>query len=118
MPSTALPVRVTPEGKLEQQETLDATLELVRAMAATTATTWPHAPWFGLLELFEEASKREKQEHEALKDALNTAFDELGAEYRVQSVVSGTRGGDGRRGFQLTFVDRGGKSFFGEVATA
>ncbi len=113
---TALPVRVTPDGKLAQQDPLDAVLGLIRIMAGTTSTTWPHARWFGLLELFLEAAGREKQDHETLKDALNTGLQNLGVtDYRIQSVTTGPLDGGGRRSFQLTIQDPAGQALFGQI---
>lgn len=113
---TALPLRVTPEGRLAQQDPLEAVLETIRVMAGTTATTWPHAPWFGLFELFTEAAGRQKQDHESLKDALNLALGNLGvAAYTVQAVTTGAADGSGRRSFQLTLLDRQGQALFGRV---
>ena len=117
MPSTALPLRVTSDGKLAQQDSFDAVLGVIRIMAGTTATSLPHARWFGLFELFHEASRREKQDHENLKDAINAALRELGvAEFQVQSVTTGAIDGTGRRGFQMTMVDGRGDARFGEIA--
>ncbi len=119
MLSTGLPLRVTPDGKLAQQDSFDAVLGLIKAMAGTTATTWPHARWFGLLEQFNEAARREKQDHENLKDAINAGLGELGvADIRVQSVTTGTIDGHGRRTFQITMVDGRGEARFGQVAAA
>ena len=116
MRCTALPFRVTPEGKLEQQDGFDAVLELIRAMAGTTATNWPHAPWFGLLELFAEAANRDRQDQESLKDAINVALKNLGVvEWTVQSVVTGRVGGTGQRRFKLTIEDRAGQALFGDI---
>jgi len=115
--STALPLRVTPAGKLAQQDTLEALLGLMGKMAGTTAATWPHARWFGLFEAFEAAARREKQDHENLKDALNIAFGELGIDlYHVQSVTTGPIETDGRRTFQVTLVDAEGHALFGQIA--
>lgn len=114
---TAIPLRVTPDGKLLQQDSFDAVLGLIKVMAGTTATTWPHAKWFGLYEAFAEAARREKQDHEGLKDALNTAFGELGVTaYTVDAVTTDLIDGSGRRGFRLTLIDQAGQARFGEMA--
>lgn len=116
MRCTALPFRVTPEGKLEQQDGFDAVLELIRAMAGTTAATWPHAPWFGLLELFDEAARRDRQDQESLKDVINVALKQLGVvEWKVQAVVTGRVDGGGKRRFKLTLEDAAGQALFGEI---
>ncbi|MGE0442938.1 MAG: hypothetical protein AB7L66_17615 [Gemmatimonadales bacterium] len=117
MLATALPVRIGPDGKLLQEDAFDAVLRIIAVMAGTTPTTWPHAPWFGLLEAFGEASRRERQDHENLRDAINLALRELGvADIRVQSVTTGSMDG-GRRPFQLTLVDQRGDARFGQVTT-
>ena len=116
--STALPLRVTPDGKLAQQDTFDAVLELIRVMAGTTSTTWPAARWFGLFEQFSEAARREKEDHESLRDAINVALRELGVGHiQVQSLTTGEPDG-GRRPFQLTLVDSGGQARFGRIVPA
>ncbi len=117
MRCTALPLRVTADGRLEQQEGLDAVLELVKIMAGTTSTTWPHAPWFGLLEAFQEAAHRERQDQESLKDAINTALKELGVSWlSAYAVTTGGFDPQGRRTFQMTFHDRSGQVLFGALA--
>jgi hypothetical protein len=117
--ATALPLRVTPDGRLAQQDPVDAILAMIRVMAGTTASTWPHARWFGLLETFLEASAREKQDHEGLKDALNAALGHLGVTgYVVEAVTTGPLDGSGRRSFELTLRDPGGRSCFGRVAAS
>jgi hypothetical protein len=113
---TALPLRITPDGRLDRQDPLDAVLGMIRVMAGTTRTTWPHAPWFGLFELFTEAAERQKQDHEALKDSLNTALAKLGISgYTVHAVTTGSIDGSGRRSFQLTIHDPAGQALFGKV---
>ncbi len=48
----ALPFRITPDGQLARTDGASAVLRLIQAMVATTATSWPHARWFGLHERF------------------------------------------------------------------
>ena len=115
--STALPLRVTAQGTLAQQDAFDAVLGLIQAMAGTTSTTWAHAPWFGLFEAFAEAASREKQDHEGIKDSLNQALREMGVgNYQVLSVTTAEIDGSGRRQFRLTVTDPGGQARFGQVA--
>ena len=115
--SIALPIRVMPNGTLAQQDPFDAVLALFGKMAATTSATWPHARWFGLYEAFLEASRREKQDHEGLKDALNTALSELGASaYVVKAVTTGVIDDQGVRHFQITMADETGRARFGDLA--
>lgn len=118
MRSTALPLSVQPDGRLAQIDAFDAVIGLVGVMAGTTSTTWPHAPWFGLLEAFTEAARRERQDHENLRDAINLALRNLGVErVKVQSVTTGAIDG-GRRAFQLTLIDETGQARFGSVSAA
>ena len=115
--SIALPLRVTPDGKLVEQDSFEAVLGLIKVMAGTTSTTWPHVRWFGLYEAFSEAATREKQDHEGLKDSLNTALREVGVTaYVVQAVTTDVIDGTGRRGFRMTITDESGQARFGQVA--
>jgi hypothetical protein len=117
MRSIALPLRITPQGRFVEQEGFDAILGLVQVMAGTSSRAWPHAPWFGLLEAFIEAARRDRTDHEGLKDAINAALGNLGVEgYRVQSITTGPLGVDGRRAFRLTMESPEGKALFGEMA--
>lgn len=113
----ALPLAVTADGKLVQQDRFEAVLGIVRVMAGTSARAWPHAPWFGLLEAFTEAARRDRQDHEGLKDALNHALRQLGVtDYQVQSLVTGPVSAGGHRTFRLTLLDPEGRAVFGEMA--
>lgn len=113
----ALPLRVAPDGKLVQTDEVDAVLGIIRVMAGTSARAWPHAPWFGLLEAFTEAARRDRQDHEGLKDALNHGLRQLGvADHQVQALVTGPVSAEGHRTFRLTLLDRGGRAVFGEMA--
>jgi hypothetical protein len=118
MRSTALPLSVQSDGRLAQVDQFDAVIDLVGVMAGTTSTTWPHAPWFGLLDAFTEASRRERQDHETLRDAINLALRHLGVDQiKVQSVTTGAIEG-GRRAFQMTLIDDRGQARFGSVRAA
>ncbi len=113
----SLPLRITPEGQLERTDPLSSLLEMVRAMAATSKQAWPHAPWFGLQELFADAST-EVQEHPRLVLALNAAFAGLGVEWaRVTSVRKPHARVPGERNFDITLLIDG-KPAFGTVAAA
>ncbi len=112
----SLPLRVKPDGRLDEQDPFDAVLASIRVMAGTTKTTWPHAPWFGLFEQFIEAATRQKQDHESLKDAINLGLDRLGVSgYKVHAVTTGPIDGSGQRTFQLTIHDSAGQALFGSV---
>ncbi|MHB1328306.1 MAG: hypothetical protein ACYC2K_08905 [Gemmatimonadales bacterium] len=115
--STALPLRIDATGSLIRQDDFDAVVGVIGQMAGTTSTTWPHAKWFGLFEAFSEAGRRQQQDHESLKDAINLALRELGVQrYRVQA-VSTVRSdqGFGHRHFRITMVDADGRSRFAEL---
>ncbi|MBX3145449.1 MAG: hypothetical protein KF785_01655 [Gemmatimonadales bacterium] len=117
MLSTALPLRIDATGSLVRQDDFDAVLGLISAMAGTTSTTWPHARWFGLFEAFTDAGRRQQQDHETLKDAINLALRELGVEqFRVQSVTTvRSDHGFGHRHFRITMTDALGRSRFAEL---
>ena len=117
MRSIALPLRITPQGRFVEQEGFDAMLGLVQVMAGTSSRAWPHAPWFGLLEAFTEAARRDRTDHEGLRDAINLALERLEVDgYRVQSITTGAPRGDGRRSFRLTMASPDGTARFGEMA--
>lgn len=117
MRSTALPLRITPQGRFVEQEGVDAVLGLIRVMAGTSTRAWPHAPWFGLLEAFTEAARRDRTDHEGLRDTINAALANLGVEgLRIQSITTGALGVDGRRSFRLTMMSPDGTALFGEMA--
>jgi hypothetical protein len=113
----SLPLRITPEGQFERTDPVSSLLEMVRAMAGTSRQAWPHAPWFGLQELFAEASP-DVQEHPRLVNALNAAFAGLGVDWaRVSSVRKPPSRVHGERNFDITLlVD--GKPAFGSVAAS
>ena len=110
----SLPLRITPEGQLERTDPVTSLLGVVQAMAATSRQAWPHAPWFGLQELFAEASA-EVQDHPRLVTALNAAFAGLGVDWaRVSSVRRPHSRVQGERNFDITLlVD--GKPSYGKV---
>jgi len=117
---TAFPLRVLPDGSLAQQDHFDAVIEVMKFVALTGKTALPHAPWFGLFEAFTEAGQRQNQDHENLKDSLNTALGKLGVKsVQVKSVSTG--GMDprtGRRSFRVTMEDEHGVVRHGDVQAA
>jgi hypothetical protein len=116
MRSTALPLRLANDGKLVQADRFDAILSVIQAMAGTSTQAWPHAPWFGLQEAFTEAARRDREDHEGLRDAINAGLRELGVtDYRVQALVTGPVTPDGHRVFRLTLLDPEGRAVFGEM---
>ena len=112
MRTLALPLRVTRDGQLDRGDATDQIVRLIQAMVATTAGTWPHAPWFGLHEQFLEANMR-LQEQPTLVDALNAALANLGAGWaQVRHVRSAATPGTGDRRFDITLLvqdDDGGE---------
>jgi hypothetical protein len=100
----ALPLRVTPDGKLARAEGADSLLRLIQAMVGTTAGHWPHAPWFGLHEAFLRVNP-DIEDHASLADALNDALAQLHVGWaRVQRVRS-VRGAEyGERRFDVTLL--------------
>ncbi len=117
---TAFPLRVLPDGSLAQQDQFDAVIEVMKFFAVTGTTALPHAPWFGLFEAFTEAGRRQNQDHENLKDALNIALGKLGVTaVKVQGVSTGTADPrTGRRSFRVTMIDEFGAVRHGEVQAA
>lgn len=113
----ALPLRITPEGQFERTDPVTSLLGMVQAMAATSRQAWPHAPWFGLQELFAEASP-DVQDHPRLVIALNTAFAGLGITWaRVSAVKRGVAQTREERNFDITLLVEG-KSTYGNVAAS
>ena len=113
----SLPLRITPEGQLERTDPVSSLLDMVRAMAATSRQAWPHAPWFGLQELFTDASP-DVQEHPRLVLALNAAFAGLGVDWaRVSSVRKPHARVQGERNFDITLLIDG-KPAFGNIAAS
>jgi hypothetical protein len=113
----SLPLRITPEGQLERTDPVSSLLAMIQAMAATSRSAWPHAPWFGLQELFAEAST-EVQEHPRIVAALNASFAGLGIQWaRVSAVRRPPSRTPGERNFDITLlVD--GKPAYGNVAAS
>jgi len=113
--TVALPIRITRDGQLERGEATDQVIRLIQAMAATTATSWPHAPWFGLFELFNDANLG-LQEQPGLVDALNTALRNLGAGWaEVQHVRTSPNRNPGERRFDITLLVDGERAVHGSV---
>lgn len=113
----SLPLRVTPEGQLERTDAVTSLLSTIQAMAATSRQAWPHAPWFGLQELFSDAGP-DVQEHPRLVAALNAAFVGLGVDWaRVSSVRKPHIRVHGERNFDITLLIDG-KPSFGIVAAS
>ena len=118
MRSIALPLRITPDGQLERGDDTEQLLRLIQAMAATTSTQWPHAPWFGLYEQFLNANMA-LQEQALLADAVNTALSQLGVDWaRVSRIgTPGNTNGQGDRRFDITLLVDGDRSVHGTVST-
>lgn len=81
------PLRVGPDGRLARAgDPWDPLLEIIRAMAASPPSSWSHAPWFGLEEVFRKA-KRNVEEQPDVARALNQALEQLGIGWaRVDAV--------------------------------
>ncbi|MEZ4455804.1 MAG: hypothetical protein R2882_04505 [Gemmatimonadales bacterium] len=117
MLATALPVRIGPDGKLLQEDAFDAVLRIIAVMAGTTPTTWPHAPWFGLLRgLRRSVPAKAPGPRESARRGQSGAPGTQVADIRVQSVTTGAMDG-GKRPFQLTLVDQRGDARFSQVTT-
>jgi hypothetical protein len=113
----SLPLRITPEGQLERTDPVTSLLGMVQAMAATSRTAWPHAPWFGLQELFADASL-EVQDHPRIVNAINASFAGLGVEWaRVSAVRRPATRVYGERNFDITLLIDG-KPAYGQVAAS
>lgn len=113
----SLPLRITAEGQLERTDPVSSLLGMIQAMAATSRSAWPHAPWFGLQEFFAEASL-DVQEHPRIVAALNASFAGLGVQWaRVSAVRRPPSRVPGERNFDITLlVD--GKPAYGSVAAS
>ena len=118
MRSIALPLRITPDGQLERGDDTDQVLRIIQAMAATTSTQWPHAPWFGLYEQFVNANMA-LQEQPLLADSVNAALTQLGVDWaRVTRIgTPGSATGQGDRQFDITLQVDGDRSVHGTVKT-
>jgi hypothetical protein len=73
----ALPLAVRPDGRLARTDAVAALLSVIRAMAAAPASSWAHAPWFGLQEAFGNPSLQREDQHD-IQTKLNLALRELG----------------------------------------
>lgn len=105
----SIPLRVGPDGRLERAAPAEALMRLFRAMAATSPLAWPHAPWFGLADVFAGANVQ-LQDQQAVADALNLALRELGVRWaRVASVQSAPGAAYGERAFVLALELAGGQ---------
>jgi hypothetical protein len=114
----SLPLRITPEGQLERTDAVSSLLGTIQAMAATSRTAWPHAPWFGLQELFADASL-DLQDHPRLTTALNAAFAGLGITWaRVSSVQRPRSRAQGERNFDITLMIDGQVSYGSVTASS
>ena len=86
--AVALPLRVGRDGRLVRSDPREALVALIRVMAGTPRSAWPHAPWFGLQEVF-AAAHPATEEQPAIAEALNAAFVGLGVRWaRVLRVTS------------------------------
>lgn len=113
----SLPLRITPEGQLERTDPVTSLLSMIQAIAGTSRQAWPHAPWFGLQEMFAEASV-DVQEHPRLVAALNAAFVGLGIDWaQVSSVRRPQSRISGERNFDITLLIDG-KPAYGNVAAS
>lgn len=109
MPETlALPLLVQSDGWLRREDRADATARLIGVMASTHQGFWKHAPWFGLLELFEEA-KSDVSELPRIADAINLALRELWAEGITVISVRNAPGEYGERCFEISISEDGGR---------
>jgi len=112
--SLALPVSLAPDGSLQRAEQADAVAGLIGVMASTSQGFWPHAPWFGLLELFESA-RVDVQEHPRIADAINVALRELGTDGLLVTTVRNAAGAFGERHFDLVMTRGDGAPVFRQV---
>lgn len=119
METLALPLRVRPDGRLQKTDPVSSVLSVIRAMAASPASTWAHAPWFGLQELFGQVNPR-LENHPALADALNRALAELGVGWIRVAEVKLSRpeaaGTPGTHHFDLTMVTADGTAVHRRVS--
>ena len=116
MTGIALPLRITRDGQFARGDATEQVIRLIQAMAGTTARSWPHAPWFGLHELFLEANLA-LQEQQSLADAINVALDQLGAGWARVAAVRSPRGRTpGERRFEITLLVDGEQAVHGTVS--
>jgi hypothetical protein len=116
MLSVALPLRVRRDGQLERGDAVDQIIHLIKAMAATTPGTWPHAPWFGLHQVFSEANLA-LDEQQTIADAINVALSNLGVTWaRVSRMRTAAALAPGDRRFDLTLLVEGEPVVHGSLA--
>jgi hypothetical protein len=108
--SLALPLRIGKDGRLARTDAVTALLSVIRAMAASPASSWAHAPWFGLQEVFEKANTEREDQHD-IQDALNRGLAGLGVTWASVGPVRLVRGeAPGVRRFELTLLLSGGQA--------
>jgi len=113
--TVALPIRIDRNGQLERADAVDALLQVIRAMAGTTADVWPHAPWFGLYEQFAGANLG-LEDQQGLTDALNVALERLGIDWAtVHAVKTASHRALGERRFDITLLVDGDEPVHGQV---
>jgi hypothetical protein len=117
----ALPLRVRPDGRLQKTDPVTSVLSVIRAMAASPASTWAHAPWFGLQEHFASVNPR-LENHPALADALNRGLAELGVgwirvtEVKLSRPAPAGAATPGTHHFDLTMVTADGTAVHRRVS--
>lgn len=113
----ALPLRIGPDGLFERTDRVSSLLAVIRAMASSPASSWHHAPWFGLQEVFAEATSERGEAQPAVEDALNRGLAGLGINWaRIESVAMQRGRAPGERSFTLTLVFGDGSVAHREVS--
>lgn len=108
MQTLALPLSVHSDGRLARTDPVASLLAVMRAMAASPRSSWAHAPWFGLQEVFENANLEREDQHD-LQDALNRALQGLGIDWATVASVRAPGGrAPGERHFDVTLQLRDG----------
>lgn len=103
----ALPLRVGPDGRLARGDPAGELVRLFRVMVATSTRAWPHAPWFGLAEVFAGANIQ-LEDQQGLADALNRALAGLGVGWaRVAYVRTVPGAAYGQRTFRIALEAEG-----------
>jgi hypothetical protein len=103
----SLPLRVDRDGRLARGAPADELARLFRVMAATQASAWPHAPWFGLAEVF-AAANVQLEDQQGIADALNRALAGLGVRWATVAYVHTVPAGYGERAFRVALQLEGG----------
>jgi hypothetical protein len=99
--SVALPIRITADGQLERTDAVEALAAVLHIMAASSARTWPHAPWFGMQEMI-AARRGEIQQPARLAEAFNTGLAGLGVDWaRVETVRPVRQAGSSEVAFEV-----------------